>query len=417
MAVDNDQGTIMTLKERSMAGNQVAATTAFLDGFRALIRMPLDDHLIRQVIATAGPRRIKAAVNAGDRGGLISALQCYFTKRTALAIGRRDLAADVVRGAMKASGIRSYLDALVSAERGNAAALMQSLSQAGAELPSSRFTYALPQTAESQPSLVLQFGEDRRHPRAHAEKMRPDRSQSTRPMNPSEHFLGPRPARSRRPAPVAVASASTTSESSPQGSEFGAGRPKPSQPPRRFQTVHVYNQVSTGKTVTARAAACFELTTREADDQTGEVRPALKIEMTGKHPTLPNRYDWDNKLVFYLTEDELPQLLCVFLNLLPAVEFGHHGPQRNKSMKLQHQGKHLYLSMSEGSERKVAVQLDVGRSTRVAALTARAFQAANDGIDWATARDILMQVTAPMAGAHCSAKDPEPSACAGQPLL
>jgi hypothetical protein len=160
--------------------------------------------------------------------------------------------------------------------------------------------------------------------------------------------------------------------------------------------------VRIGKTVTTRAAACFELTTREADDQTGEVRPALKIEVTGKHATLPNRYDWDNKLVFYLTEDELPQLLCVFLNLLPAVEFGHHGPQRNKWLKLQHQGRHLYLSMSEGSERKAAVQLDVGRSTRVAALAARAFQAANDGIDWATARDILMRVTAPMASAKAA---------------
>lgn len=152
--------------------------------------------------------------------------------------------------------------------------------------------------------------------------------------------------------------------------------------------------------MTARAAACFELTTREADDQTGEARPALKIEMTGKHPTLPNRYDWENKLVFYLTEDELPQFLCVFLNLLPAVEFGHHGPQRNKSMKLEHQGKHLYLCMSEGSERRAAVQVDVGRSTRVATLVAHAFQAANDGIDWTAARDILMRVTAPMAGAQ-----------------
>lgn len=385
-----------------MAGNQVAATTAFLDGFRDLIRMPLDDHLIRQVVASAGPRRIKAAVNAGDRSGLLNALQCYFTKRTALAIGRRDLAADVVRGAMKASGIRSYLDALVSAERGNAAALMQSLFKAGAKLPSSRFADALPQTAESQPSLVLQFSEDRPQPQAHAKQVQPDTNKSTRSMNPSDHFLGPRPARSRRPAPAAVSSAQATHESSPQRSEFGAGRLKSSQPPRRFQTVHVYNQVRTGKTVTARAAACFELTTREADDQTGEVRPALKIEMTSKHPTLPNRYDWDNKLVFYLTEDELPQLLCVFLNLLPAVEFGHHGPQRNKWLKLQHQGRHLYLSMSEGSERKAAVQLDVGRSTRVAALAARAFQAANDGIDWATARDILMRVTAPMASAKAA---------------
>jgi hypothetical protein len=385
-----------------MAGNQVAATTALMDGFRDLIRMPLDDHLIRQVVAAAGPRRIKAAVNAGDRGGLLSALQCYFGKRTALAIGRRDLAADVVRGAMRASGIRSYLDALVSAERGDAVALMEYLSQAESDLPTSRFADTPPRTTESQACLALQFSEDRPHPQAHAEQMRSDASPSAHRMNPSEHFLGPRPARARRPSPVSVGRARPPSKDSSLSSEFSADRPKPSQAPRRFQTVHVYNQTRTGKTVTARAAACFELTTREADDQTGESRPALKIEMTGKHPTLPNRYDWDNKLVFYLTEDELPQLLCVFLNLLPAVEFGHHGPQRNKWLKLQHQGRHLYLSMSEGSERKAAVQLDVGRSTRVAALAARAFQAANDGIDWATARDILMRVTAPMASAKAA---------------
>lgn len=105
----------------------------------------------------------------------------------------------------------------------------------------------------------------------------------------------------------------------------------------------------------------------------------------------------------------------MFLNLLPAVEFGHHGPQRKKSLKLQHQGTHLYFSMSEGSERRAAVQLDVGRSRRVEAMVARAFLAANDGIARTAARDILMRVTAPMAGAHCSAKNPEPSACAGRP--
>lgn len=385
-----------------MAEHQVAATTAFLEGFRDLVRMPLDDHLIRQIAAAAGHRRIRAAVNAGDRSGLLNALQCYFTKRTALVIGRRDLATVVVRGAMKASGLRSYLDALDSAERGNAAALMQSLSRAEEALPPARFSETPPQKAEAQASLVLQFSEDRPPPQAHAKQMRPDTSQSTRPTDPSEHFLGPRPAQARRRAPVAVASARTTYESSTQGSAFGASRLQPIQPPKRFQTVHVYNQARLGKTVIARAAACFELTTREADDQTGESRPALKIEMTGKHPTLSNRYDWENKLVFWLTEDELPQLLCVFLNLLPAVEFGHHGPQRNKSMRLEHQGKHLYLWMSEGSERRAAVQLDVGRSTRVATLVARAFQAANDGIDWAAARDILMRVTAPMAIAHNS---------------
>ena len=390
-----------------MAGNQVDVITALMDGFRDLIRMPLDDHLIRQIVAATGPRRIKSAVAAGDRSELIKSLLSYCTTRTALVVGRKDLSADAVRRAVRASGIRSYLDALASAERGNAAALLQSLSQVGSEQPPSRFAQASPQNADSRATLGLPLSKDHPHPQAQTEQKGPSTNQSTRPINPSEHLLGPRPARARRPPPVAVASARMTYESSTRSLEFGAGRLQPSRPPRRFQTVHVYNQTRTGKSMTARAAACFELTTREADDQTGEARPALKIEMTGKHPTLPNRYDWENKLVFYLTEDELPLLLCVFLNLLPAVEFGHHGPQGNKSLKLQQQGKHLYLNMSEGSERRAAVQLDVGRSTRVAALVARAFLAANDGIDWAAARDILMRVTAPMASAKAASSATE----------
>ncbi len=82
-----------------MAGHQVASTTALIDGFRDLIRAPLDDLLARQIMAAAGPGHIKDAVVAGDRRRLLMALQCYFTKRTALAIGRREPAAEVVRGA------------------------------------------------------------------------------------------------------------------------------------------------------------------------------------------------------------------------------------------------------------------------------------------------------------------------------
>jgi hypothetical protein len=137
-----------------------------------------------------------------------------------------------------------------------------------------------------------------------------------------------------------------------------------------------------------------------ADERTGERQPALKIETAGKHPTQPTKYNWDDKIISYPTEDELPQLLCVFLGLLPSVEFRNHGPQHNKSMKIENQGKHLYLTMAEGSERKAAVQLDAGRSTRVATLVARAFQAVNDDIDWNAARDILTRLAAPMVTAR-----------------
>lgn len=52
-----------------MAGHQVASTTALIDGFRDLIRAPLDDLLARQIMAAAGPGHIEAAVDAGDRSG------------------------------------------------------------------------------------------------------------------------------------------------------------------------------------------------------------------------------------------------------------------------------------------------------------------------------------------------------------
>ena len=62
--------------------------------------------------------------------------------------------------------------------------------------------------------------------------------------------------------------------------------------------------------------------------------------MTGKHPTLPNRYDWENKLVFYLTEDELPQFLYA-----AACSFGPSAsgsdPIKLLDTNLLHAGQHV----------------------------------------------------------------------------
>jgi hypothetical protein len=370
------------------------------DQFRNVIGLPIDDDLIRGIVADAGREPIRAAVEAKQASALVGAMVSHFTRRALIALKGSSLAPEVVRMSLRKIGFKAFLAALQAAEAGDSTSLSTALGEADAE-PSSepvapRARLAPPDDEPSGHAVSRKRESDYRR----ASQGDAGSAPAPAPGSGTVTQFGPRQPRGPRPAPPGADRPGSRGESAPSSPVEGEGNGMAGAQHRRFQTVHVYNQTRAGNEMVARAAACFELTTRVVDERTGERQPALKIETAGKHPTQPSKYNWDDKIIFYLTEDELPQLMCVFLGLLPSVEFRNHGPQHNKSMKLENQGKHLYLTMNEGSERKAAVQLDAGRSTRVATLVARAFQAVNDDIDWNAARDILTRLTAPMVNAR-----------------
>lgn len=393
------------------------ARTKALEDFRSAIQWPVEWREIEAIVDDLGKDVVRAAVDSRVAERLQDSLVSLATRRAVLALGVQSLARTVVRKAIDAAGWPALAAALDAADNGDTARLAQAISAAALSLedpkpPARAADAAHPPSRGARLAPPPERGQ--RAPEGHGTRQsdyrQASQAASSRPEEqaPSSQGgtvtqFGPRQPRGPRPAPAGADRPSYRRESAPNASVEGEGAGVAAAQPRRFQTVHVYNQTRVGNEMTARAAACFELTTRVVDERTGERQPALKIETAGKHPTQPTKYNWDDKIIFYLTEDELPQLLCVFLGLLPSCEFRNHGPQHNKSMKLENQGKHLYLTMAEGSDRKAAVQLDVGRSTRVATLVARAFQAVNDEIDWAAARDILTRLTAPMAKARAEA--------------
>lgn len=380
--------------------HSTAPSGSAFDQFREVIGLPVDDALILGIVGDAGKEPIRAAVEAKNARALVDAMVSHFTRRALLALQGSSLSPDVVRKGLRTVGFNAFLTALRAAEAGEGAALTAAL-QSG-EDPSTN-GQAAPPRPRLAPPPDESAPRQAEPPQQRAADYRRASQGEAAPGGGTVTQFGPRQPRGPRPAPPGADRPSYRRDSAPCPGVESEGSGHAGNQPRRFQSVHVYNQTRQDNQMVARAAACFELTTRVVDERTGERQPALKIETAGKHPTQPSKYNWDDKIIFYLTEDELPQLLCVFLGLLPSVDFRNHGPQHNKSMKLEHQGKHLYLTMNEGSERKAAVQLDAGRSTRVATLVARAFQAVNDDIDWNAARDILTRLTAPMAKARSEA--------------
>jgi hypothetical protein len=128
-------------------------------------------------------------------------------------------------------------------------------------------------------------------------------------------------------------------------------------------------------------------------------RSTIKFEGAGPHPSVANRYDWDNKVVFFAEPDELQGLLCVLLGYLEAVGYSNHGASKSKFLKLKRQRDSFYCTLGEGRERAVAIKIPVGDATRIALLLFRQFQRASFGLEASALHLVLMRLTAPLSKA------------------
>lgn len=91
-------------------------------------------------------------------------------------------------------------------------------------------------------------------------------------------------------------------------------------------------------------ALCFQQTRTKGTKRSGDYRPAFDtISIDFAKSLGPKKYDWNNKMIFQFTEKELPGFIAVLMGWAPAVEFKGHGPDKNKGIKVHHQGTKVYI--------------------------------------------------------------------------
>lgn len=56
-------------------------------------------------------------------------------------------------------------------------------------------------------------------------------------------------------------------------------------------------------------------------------------------------YDWKNKVSIQFTRDEMPAVTALFHGLLPAIKFGNHGPENNKSFEMANQQGKIFVKV------------------------------------------------------------------------
>lgn len=69
----------------------------------------------------------------------------------------------------------------------------------------------------------------------------------------------------------------------------------------------------------------------------------LQIEGARKHD---GAFDWQRKIQFQLTRQELPRMACFLLGYGGSeIEFGNQGPSHDKALFVQDQGRHLFVKL------------------------------------------------------------------------
>jgi len=93
------------------------------------------------------------------------------------------------------------------------------------------------------------------------------------------------------------------------------------------------------------SALCFECTRTKDTKADGSRRDSFDtITIDFAKGTGPKQYDWGNKMRFQLTEKELPAFTAVLMGWAPEVEFKGHGREKNKSIKVAHQGNKIFIT-------------------------------------------------------------------------
>lgn len=120
---------------------------------------------------------------------------------------------------------------------------------------------------------------------------------------------------------------------------------------------------------TMKAGAVFEMDRLRSHDAAGDQVGGWTLRAEAAKAA-SDGVDWSRKIALQVMREELPLLIAVIMGWRQVFEVRHHGPARNKSMRLENQdGGALYLDLREGA-RGAAVPIGAGHRFDLAMLCA-----------------------------------------------
>ncbi len=111
----------------------------------------------------------------------------------------------------------------------------------------------------------------------------------------------------------------------------------PEKEDQNFLSHHVYGQ---------KAALTFSA---------AKYKGRSTVMLDGAVALQPRKFDWTNKITIAMTQAEIPAVAAVIFGLSKQAEFSNHGPNNNKSFRIEHQGNKLFVTLSEKDKKMVAV--------------------------------------------------------------
>ncbi len=91
-------------------------------------------------------------------------------------------------------------------------------------------------------------------------------------------------------------------------------------------------------------------------------------------------YDWADKLVVQVTGSELADALATLLGLKPHVEFGFHGPKRNKGYRIEHGATGCIVDVYAADRGRRRVGVSAAERLALSSLLFRQFQRNHGGV-------------------------------------
>lgn len=171
------------------------------------------------------------------------------------------------------------------------------------------------------------------------------------------HASAPSPENPSMVAPAAPAPEAKTEAQAPSPGKPSTVNPPPASEDaeKKYFQVHVYGKA---------AAACFS-----ADTKRNSTTQTIRIEAAESNGT--RVYDWENKIAVQLSVKELPLLLGVLMNWLPAYKAEGHGEKNDKGFSIERQEGKFFLSMFAKGQKARAVPIPPGDAYCITSLLLR----------------------------------------------
>jgi len=106
----------------------------------------------------------------------------------------------------------------------------------------------------------------------------------------------------------------------------------------------------------------------------------VRLEIALKKGRSANTFDWEHKIAVQLTLRELPVFVCVLYGWVPRLDWNNRGKDHVKSIRMEHQKTHLYLTIREAAD-SAAIQISPPDAFRVSTLCVAQLRQNFPGVD------------------------------------